>query len=169
VIATLTMSLAATACAFGTEDYTAGPNAVSPPDDDAGSEPDAHITKVDSSPPGHDGGGAQKDANNTVDTGTPDTSEPDTSLPDTSLPDTNVPDTNVPDTNVKDTGGGSTCDGLTEWFAGITDQKVKHNGEEYTCKVSGWCSSNASNDVAAYEPGKGWAWTQAWDDSGPCP
>ena len=61
------------------------------------------------------------------------------------------------------------CDGLNEWFAGTMDPEVKHFGEKYTCLVAGWCSASATNSVAAYEPGKGWAWTDAWEDSGPCP
>src|SRR5205823_2063505 len=64
---------------------------------------------------------------------------------------------------------GSVCGGLAEWYAGTTDSHVKHFGEKYTCKVSGWCSDGTPNAVAYYEPGKGLAWTQAWDDDGVCP
>jgi hypothetical protein len=70
-----------------------------------------------------------------------------------------------------DTGsgdGGVVCGGLPEWFAGTTAQHVKHNSEKYTCIVSGWCSQSTANAVAAYEPGRGWAWTQAWQDDGAC-
>jgi hypothetical protein len=118
-----------------------------------GIHPDA---STDAEPSSFDSGTPPDDAGMTgVDSQPPDDSP--------SLPDTNA----APDAN--DGGSGIVCDGLNEWFAGTTDMKVKHYGEEYTCMVSGWCSSSASNDVAAYEPGKGWAWMQAWQDSGPCP
>ena len=69
----------------------------------------------------------------------------------------------------EDAGAGVACDGLAEWSAGTTAPEVKHFGEKYTCLVEGWCCQSSSAGVAAYEPGKGWAWTQAWQDSGPCP
>ncbi|HEY8942095.1 MAG TPA: lytic polysaccharide monooxygenase [Cellvibrio sp.] len=35
---------------------------------------------------------------------------------------------------------------------------VQNGGSEYRCTVGGWCSLGG----AAYSPGTGWAWTQAW-------
>lgn len=35
---------------------------------------------------------------------------------------------------------------------------VHHHGDLFECKIEGWCSSAA----AAYEPGEGRAWSDAW-------
>ncbi|MDC8760168.1 chitinase C-terminal domain-containing protein [Janthinobacterium fluminis] len=42
-------------------------------------------------------------------------------------------------------------------------QVVSHASGNYICSVAGWCSSGH----AAYEPGVGWAWQQAWSAAGP--
>ena len=57
------------------------------------------------------------------------------------------------------------CAGITPWTAGTMALDVTHNGHHYTCKVEGWCSSNAT---AAYEPGVGFGWMDAWTDDGAC-
>jgi hypothetical protein len=44
-----------------------------------------------------------------------------------------------------------------------TGAKVKNVGYEYTCTVGGWCSIGGP-----YEPGVGWAWTNAWTQGGAC-
>lgn len=44
-----------------------------------------------------------------------------------------------------------------------TGQLVKHQNRAYRCDVGGWCSLGG-----AYEPGVGWAWTNAWSDLGGC-
>ena len=44
-----------------------------------------------------------------------------------------------------------------------TGAKVKNGGYEYTCTVGGWCSIGGP-----YEPGVGWAWTNAWTKGGVC-
>ena len=59
---------------------------------------------------------------------------------------------------------GASCAGLTPWTSGTMASEVSHNGKHYTCKVAGWCSSTA----AAYEPGVGYAWMDAWTDDGAC-
>jgi predicted chitinase len=58
------------------------------------------------------------------------------------------------------------CTGVSAWTAGTTASEVSHNGKRYLCKagVAGWCSSPA----AAYEPGVGYAWQDAWSDEGSC-
>jgi predicted chitinase len=58
------------------------------------------------------------------------------------------------------------CTGVTPWTAGTMASEVSHNGKRYSCKpgVEGWCSSPA----AAYEPGVGFAWQDAWSDEGSC-
>jgi hypothetical protein len=61
------------------------------------------------------------------------------------------------------------CSGLTEWTAGTTAQEVQHHGQKYRCLVPGWCSQTGSAAIAAYEPGTGSAWTQAWQSEGSCP
>jgi chitinase len=157
-------------CAFGTEDFTA-PGAPggepTPTDVDAMAEipgTDAGgpvLTKVDAST-GKDAGVAPDAGAAGEDAG----KEPDA----TAVPDTGVTSNDAgADAGGATDAGGVACDGLKEWFAGTTDQKVKHFGEEYTCLVAGWCSESSSTGVSAYEPGKGWAWTDAWQDSGPCP
>jgi predicted chitinase len=62
--------------------------------------------------------------------------------------------------------GTAKCTGVTPWVAGTMASEVSHNGKRYACKpgVAGWCSSPA----AAYEPGVGFAWQDAWSDEGPC-
>lgn len=44
-----------------------------------------------------------------------------------------------------------------------TGQTVKNNNRAYTCTVGGWCTVGGP-----YEPGVGWAWTNAWTDLGAC-
>ena len=59
---------------------------------------------------------------------------------------------------------GATCAGITPWTSGTTASVVSHSGKKYSCKVAGWCVSTA----AAYEPGVGFAWQDAWEDDGNC-
>src|SRR5450432_1061236 len=73
----------------------------------------------------------------------------------------------MPATGGTSSSGGSTgasCAGLTAWTSGTMASDVSHNGKHYTCKVAGWCASTA----AAYEPGVGYAWMDAWTDDGAC-
>ena len=44
-----------------------------------------------------------------------------------------------------------------------TGQIVKNNNRAYACSVGGWCTVGGP-----YEPGVGWAWTNAWSDLGAC-
>ena len=39
-------------------------------------------------------------------------------------------------------------------------QTYTHNGKNYKCKYTSWCSGS----VQYYEPGKGLAWREAWDE-----
>jgi predicted chitinase len=59
---------------------------------------------------------------------------------------------------------GPTCAGISAWTSGTTASVVSHNGNKYSCKIAGWCASPA----AAYEPGVGFAWSDAWEDDGTC-
>ena len=59
---------------------------------------------------------------------------------------------------------GATCAGVATWSSGTTASEVSHGGKRYSCKVAGWCASAA----AAYEPGVGFAWQDAWLDEGSC-
>lgn len=62
--------------------------------------------------------------------------------------------------------GGGSCTGIPTYANGssyATGAQVKHNNKKYECKVGGWCSLGG-----AYEPGVGWAWTDAWTDQGTC-
>lgn len=59
------------------------------------------------------------------------------------------------------------CDDLAAYRAGgayDVGDHVLHDDRRYACHVAGWCSS----DNAAYEPGTGFAWTDAWDGLGAC-
>ncbi len=62
------------------------------------------------------------------------------------------------------TVNGATCAGITAWTSGTLASVVSHNGKKYSCKIAGWCASTA----AAYEPGVGFAWQDAWEDDGNC-
>ncbi len=59
---------------------------------------------------------------------------------------------------------GATCSGITPWTVGTTASVVSHGGKKYSCKVAGWCASTS----AAYEPGVGFGWQDAWEDDGAC-
>jgi hypothetical protein len=71
-------------------------------------------------------------------------------------------------TNGNDSGGSVPCGGIPEWFEGTTATEVQNLGTKYTCIVEGWCSLTGAAAVAAYEPGTGSAWQQAWNDAGAC-
>jgi hypothetical protein len=64
--------------------------------------------------------------------------------------------------------GSGTCGGLPEWFAGTTAADVKHNGQRFHCTVAPWCSMTGASAVLAWEPGVGYAWSQAWELKGSC-
>ncbi len=57
------------------------------------------------------------------------------------------------------------CSGVAQYAAGTyaTGQVAKNNNRAYQCTVGGWCSIGGP-----YEPGVGWAWTNAWTDLGAC-
>lgn len=58
------------------------------------------------------------------------------------------------------------CNGVAQYQNGqsyATGQTVKNNNRAYTCTVGGWCTVGGP-----YEPGVGWAWTNAWNDLGAC-
>lgn len=58
------------------------------------------------------------------------------------------------------------CGNLTQYQNGqsyTTGQIVKHNNRAFSCSVGGWCTVGGP-----YEPGVGWAWTNAWSDLGAC-
>lgn len=58
------------------------------------------------------------------------------------------------------------CTGLIQFQNGQTytaGQTVKNNNRAYNCTVGGWCTVGGP-----YEPGVGWAWTNAWSDLGAC-
>jgi hypothetical protein len=135
--------------------FDAGSPDVGLPLSDAAPQP-----SVEAAPPPEDSGPPPEDAS--LPDSAPD-AEIDSGIPETSIPDVHPVDSAAP----SDSSVTPTCNGLPEWFAGITATEVQHFGEKYSCLVSGWCTSAAA--VAAYEPGKGWAWMQAWSDEGPCP
>jgi hypothetical protein len=68
-------------------------------------------------------------------------------------------------------GGGPTvdnCTGIAPWSVRTYSpgDLAESNGRLYECQPwpnSGWCGL-----AGAYEPGVGWAWTNAWIDLGPC-
>ncbi|WP_049631326.1 polysaccharide lyase [Cellvibrio sp. pealriver] len=58
------------------------------------------------------------------------------------------------------------CGSLSQYQNGqsyTTGQMVKHNNRAFSCNVGGWCTVGGP-----YEPGVGWAWTNAWSDLGAC-
>lgn len=64
------------------------------------------------------------------------------------------------------TSNAYNCTGLNPFQQGqtyTTGQTVKNNNRAYTCTVGGWCTVGGP-----YEPGVGWAWTNAWTDLGAC-
>lgn len=64
-------------------------------------------------------------------------------------------------TTTKGTTTTTTCPSIPQFISGHaypTGATVYNAGGFFTCKVGGWCSSSA----AAFEPGVGWAWTDAW-------
>jgi hypothetical protein len=63
---------------------------------------------------------------------------------------------------------GTSCAGIPAWSDGTEAPAVVNFGEKYTCVVFGWCSLSGAAAVAAFEPGKGSDWQQAWMDDGPC-
>ncbi len=62
-------------------------------------------------------------------------------------------------------GGGSTCSAAQYVDGNVytTGEKVQNQGKEYECLVGGWCSLGGP-----YEPGRGWAWPNAWKEIGNC-
>ena len=67
-----------------------------------------------------------------------------------------------------DSNSSGGCAGITSYNAGSTYQAgdvIENINRKYTCKISGWCSSNSS---WAYEPGVGLYWEDAWEDNGIC-
>ena len=61
------------------------------------------------------------------------------------------------------TGGNCDAPVYANGSAYATGAEVQYNGKKYKCTVGGWCSLGG-----AYEPGIGWAWTNAWDLLGDC-
>lgn len=58
------------------------------------------------------------------------------------------------------------CSGVTPYQAGgtyATGAIVQNGGSAYSCTVGGWCTVGGP-----YEPGAGWAWTNAWSNLGTC-
>jgi hypothetical protein len=58
------------------------------------------------------------------------------------------------------------CAGITQYVNGgtyATGAVVKNVGNKYRCDVGGWCTIGGP-----YEPGVGWAWTNAWTQTGTC-
>lgn len=57
------------------------------------------------------------------------------------------------------------CGGLPTYNGGgyNAGDRVQNHGKAFQCKVAGWCSLSG-----AYEPGSGWAYTEAWSDLGSC-
>ena len=56
------------------------------------------------------------------------------------------------------TGGGNcTSPQFVQGATYATGAKVRNAGSEYQCTVGGWCTIGGP-----YEPGVGWAWTNAW-------
>jgi hypothetical protein len=84
--------------------------------------------------------------------------------------DSGGPDTAAPDTGTSSDDSGVTpaCGGIPQWVAGTTAQEVQNMSEKYSCIQPGWCDLGGVAGIDAYEPGVGYAWTQAWQDSGPC-
>ncbi len=69
--------------------------------------------------------------------------------------------------NVENNSSGG-CAGIPTFNAGSSYQAgdvVENINRKYTCKISGWCSSNST---WAYEPGVGLYWEDAWQDNGIC-
>jgi hypothetical protein len=62
--------------------------------------------------------------------------------------------------------GGGSCSGVPQYVSGTNyadGAQVKNVNKKFSCKVSGWCSIGG-----AYEPGVGWAWSNAWTLLGDC-
>ncbi|MFC6980481.1 Ig-like domain-containing protein [Microbulbifer taiwanensis] len=58
------------------------------------------------------------------------------------------------------------CNGLPAYVDGSsynTGDQVTNNNTAYNCTVGGWCTVGGP-----YEPGVGWAWTNAWSELGAC-
>ena len=154
---------------------TPGDDDSSLPPVDSGNRRDAGVTVAEAGSPDVEVPPADVTTEPPIDAAPP---PQDASLPDAATDagiDSEVAETSIPDAPSVDSAPPTdssvtpTCNGLPEWFAGITATEVQHFGEKYSCLVSGWCSESSATAVAAYEPGKGWAWTQAWSDQGPCP
>ncbi len=67
--------------------------------------------------------------------------------------------------NITVSNGSGNCD-TPQYVDGSTynsGDTVQHNDNNYRCKVGGWCTIGGP-----YEPGKGWAWSEAWDNLGAC-
>lgn len=62
--------------------------------------------------------------------------------------------------------GGGTCSGIPQYVDGSSysnGDTVQNLGNQYTCTVAGWCSLGGP-----YAPGVGWAWANAWSQTGTC-
>lgn len=58
------------------------------------------------------------------------------------------------------------CTNLAAYKSGaayVTGSTVQNAGTAYSCKVGGWCAQGG-----AYDPGTGWAWSEAWSSLGAC-
>ncbi len=67
-------------------------------------------------------------------------------------------------TVTSDTSGeGCSTPQYVDGSAYNTGDKVQNSGKEYECLVGGWCTTGGP-----YEPGIGWAWTNAWKELGTC-
>ncbi len=62
-----------------------------------------------------------------------------------------------------DTGGSCSTPQYVDGSSYATGDKVQNSGKEYECLVGGWCTVGGP-----YEPGVGWAWTNAWKELGEC-
>jgi|GEM_PF-919609 len=61
---------------------------------------------------------------------------------------------------------GGSCSGVPQYVNGAayaTGAEVQNVSKKFRCAVGGWCSQGG-----AYEPGVGWAWTDAWTLLGDC-
>ncbi|HYC83878.1 MAG TPA: Ig-like domain-containing protein, partial [Chryseosolibacter sp.] len=68
--------------------------------------------------------------------------------------------------NVTVTTSGGSCSGVPQYVNGTayaTGAEVQNVNKKFKCAVGGWCSQGG-----AYEPGVGWAWTDAWTLLGDC-
>ncbi len=89
-------------------------------------------------------------------------SKPASSIPASSKPASSIAASSTPASSIAASSvGGGLCTS-PQYVAGTTynaGQLVQNGGNEYSCKIGGWCSSTAA---WAYAPGTGSAWTDAW-------